>query len=136
MTADVAIIGVGLHPFVRFEAVTGIDVGAVAIRRALADAGVEWRDIQFAFGGSYEVDNPDAVVALMALRGSRSPTSTTSVVCRLGQLGRRAHALDDDGSERLQLLVVARPLKAPFKDDGELPLGQDDVVVDVVDLAA
>ena len=26
--------------------------------------GVEWRDIQFAFGGSYEVDNPDAVVAL------------------------------------------------------------------------
>ena len=38
-------------------------------RRALADAGVEWRDIQFAFGGSYEVDNPDAVVALLGLTG-------------------------------------------------------------------
>src|SRR5437868_6131385 len=38
-------------------------------RRALADAGVEWRQIQFAFGGSYEVDNPDAVVALMGLTG-------------------------------------------------------------------
>ena len=37
--------------------------------RALADAGVEWRDIQFAFGGSYEVDNPDAVVALLGLTG-------------------------------------------------------------------
>jgi acetyl-CoA acetyltransferase len=69
MTADVAIIGVGLHPFGRFEGVTGIDMGAVAIRRALADAGVEWRQIQFAFGGSYEVDNPDAVVALMGLTG-------------------------------------------------------------------
>ena len=66
---DVAIIGVGLHPFGRFPGVSGIDMGAIAIRRALADAGVEWRDIQFAFGGSYEVDNPDAVVALMGLTG-------------------------------------------------------------------
>ena len=44
-------------------------MGAVAIRRALADANVEWRDIQFAFAGSYEVDNPDAVVALLGLTG-------------------------------------------------------------------
>jgi acetyl-CoA C-acetyltransferase len=66
---DVAIVGVGLHPFGRFPGVSGIEMGAVAIRRALADAGVEWRDIQFAFGGSYEVDNPDAVVALMGLTG-------------------------------------------------------------------
>jgi acetyl-CoA acetyltransferase len=44
-------------------------MGAVAIRRALADAGVGWRDIQFAFAGSYEIDNPDAVVALLGLTG-------------------------------------------------------------------
>jgi acetyl-CoA C-acetyltransferase len=69
MSADVAIIGVGLHAFGRFPGVSGIDMGAVAIRRALNDAGVQWRDIQFAFGGSYEVDNPDAVVALMGLTG-------------------------------------------------------------------
>ena len=48
---------------------SGIEMGAVAIRRALADAGVQWRDVQFAFGGSYEVDNPDAVVALLGLTG-------------------------------------------------------------------
>ncbi len=69
MSSDVAIVGVGLHPFGRFPGVSGIEMGAVAIRRALADAGVQWRDIQFAFGGSYEVDNPDAVVALMGLTG-------------------------------------------------------------------
>ena len=67
--SDVAIIGVGLHPFGRFPRLTGIDMGAIAIRRALADAGIEWRDIQFAFGGSYEVDNPDAVVAFLGLTG-------------------------------------------------------------------
>src|SRR6266576_2254842 len=69
MAMDVAIVGVGLHPFGRFPGVSGIEMGAIAIRRALADAGVEWRDIQFAFGGSYEVDNPDAVVALLGLTG-------------------------------------------------------------------
>jgi len=66
---DVAIIGVGLHPFGRFPGVSAIDMGAIAIRRALADAGVAWKDIQFAFGGSYEIDNPDAVVARMGLTG-------------------------------------------------------------------
>src|SRR5262250_1218345 len=44
-------------------------MGAAAIRRALADAGVAWRDVQFAFAGSYEIDNPDAVVALLGLTG-------------------------------------------------------------------
>jgi acetyl-CoA acetyltransferase len=66
---DVAIIGVGLHPFGRFPDRSAIEMGAMAVRTALADAGVEWRDIQFAFGGSYEVDNPDAVVALLGLTG-------------------------------------------------------------------
>ena len=69
MSDDVAVIGVGMHPFGRFPGVSAIEMGAVAIRRALADAGVEWRQIQFAFAGSYEVDNPDAVVALMGLTG-------------------------------------------------------------------
>src|SRR4051795_674770 len=69
MSMDVAIIGVGLHPFGRFAGVSGIEMGAVAIRKALEDAGVQWRDIQFGFAGSYEVDNPDAVVALMGLTG-------------------------------------------------------------------
>src|SRR6476659_5755576 len=63
MSTDVAIVGVGLHPFGRFGDTTAIEMGA------LADAGVEWRDIQFGFAGSYEVDNPDAVVALLGLTG-------------------------------------------------------------------
>jgi acetyl-CoA acetyltransferase len=66
---DVAIVGVGLHPFGRFPDLSAIEMGAIAVRRALADAGAEWREIQFAFAGSYEVDNPDAVVALLGLTG-------------------------------------------------------------------
>jgi acetyl-CoA C-acetyltransferase len=66
---DVAIIGVGLHPFGRFPGKSAIEMGAHAVRLALRDAGVEWRDVQFAFGGSYEADNPDAVVNLLGLTG-------------------------------------------------------------------
>src|ERR1044072_7571453 len=73
MSSDVAVIGVGLHPFGRFGDTTAIEMGAVAIRRALADAGVQWNDIQFGFAGSYEVGNPDAGVALMGLTGIPFP---------------------------------------------------------------
>src|SRR6201990_1589707 len=68
MTNDVAIIGVGLHPFGRFEK-TAMQMGAEAIQFALKDAGVGWKDIQFGFGGSHEVSNPDAVTRLVGLTG-------------------------------------------------------------------
>jgi acetyl-CoA C-acetyltransferase len=66
---EVAIAGVGLHPFGRFPAMTALDMAAIAARRALRDAGMQWTDMQAAVGGSYEVDNPDAVVAQLGLTG-------------------------------------------------------------------
>ncbi|CAO5188302.1 Thiolase family protein [Frankia sp. AiPs1] len=66
---DVAIVGVGIHPFGRFGAKSAIEMGAQAVRSALADAGASWPQVQFAFGGSNEVDNPDAVVSLLGLTG-------------------------------------------------------------------
>ena len=65
---DVAIIGVGIHPFGRFDK-SAMQMGAEAIRAALTDAGLEWKDIQFGVGGSYEVCNPDAVTRLVGLTG-------------------------------------------------------------------
>ena len=65
---DVAIIGVGLHPFGRFDK-TCMQMGAESIQAALEDAGVEWKDIQFGFGGSHEISNPDAVTRLVGLTG-------------------------------------------------------------------
>jgi acetyl-CoA acetyltransferase len=66
---DVAIIGVGMHPFGRFGPKTAIEMGAEAVRAACADAGVAWADVQVAVGGSYTVDNPDAVIGLLGLTG-------------------------------------------------------------------
>ena len=66
---DVAIIGVGLHPFGRFEGKSAMEMGVDAIFAAVADAGVEWNDIQFATGGSWTVANPDAIVGMVGLTG-------------------------------------------------------------------
>jgi acetyl-CoA C-acetyltransferase len=66
---DVAIIGVGLHPFGRFGPKSAIDMAAEATRAACADGGAAWPDVQVAFGGSYTVDNPDAVIGRLGLTG-------------------------------------------------------------------
>ena len=66
---DVAIIGMGLHPFGRTEGVSGLEQGAVAVSEALKDAGVEWKDIQFAFGGSTDAGAADTLVNKLGLTG-------------------------------------------------------------------
>lgn len=65
----VAIVGIGIHPFGRTEGVSGMDQGAVAARAALKDAGVDWRDIQVAYGGSEAAGNADTIVAKLGLTG-------------------------------------------------------------------
>ncbi|WP_425005462.1 thiolase family protein [Mycolicibacterium sp. S3B2] len=66
---DVAIIGVGLHPFGRFEGKSAMDMGVDAIGAAVSDAGISWNDIQFGVGGSWTVANPDAIVGMVGLSG-------------------------------------------------------------------
>lgn len=69
MSNDVAIIGVGLHPFGRHGDKLALEMGADAAKDALADAGIDWSAVQTAFVGSYEVSNPDAVVSWLGLTG-------------------------------------------------------------------
>ncbi|BBZ00018.1 thiolase family protein [Mycolicibacterium fallax] len=66
---DVAIIGVGLHPFGRFEGKTAMAMGVEAMLAAVADAGLRWSDVQAAAGGSWTVANPDAIVGMLGLTG-------------------------------------------------------------------
>lgn len=48
---------------------TGLEMGAAAIRTALGDAGVEWDDIQFAYGGSDASGNADTLVSKLGTTG-------------------------------------------------------------------
>jgi len=62
MSENVYIIGAGIHPFGRTEGRTGRDQGVFAVKEALADAGVEWGDIGFAYGGSSAAGSADIMV--------------------------------------------------------------------------
>ncbi|MFY8094734.1 MAG: thiolase family protein [Niveispirillum sp.] len=67
--SDVAIVGIGIHPFGRTPDRTGLEQGAFAVRQALTDAGIEWGDVQFAYGGSQDGGNADTMVEELGLSG-------------------------------------------------------------------
>ncbi|MFC2040806.1 lipid-transfer protein [Chloroflexota bacterium] len=72
---EVAILGVGMHPWGKFQDKTWEDLAADAVQKALEDAGLEWTDIQFVSAG---LDRWAGLNALMA-------GSTLSF--RLGSIG-------------------------------------------------
>ena len=66
---DVAIIGLGIHAFGRSPQKTGLQQGAEAAREALADASINWQDIECGYGGSQDGGNADAIVNELGLSG-------------------------------------------------------------------
>jgi acetyl-CoA acetyltransferase len=66
---DVAIIGIGIHPFGRTEGVSGLEQGVYAARQALKDGGLEWNDMEFAYGGSAAAGAADTMVSKLGLTG-------------------------------------------------------------------
>jgi len=69
MSEDVFIVGAGIHPFGRTPGLSGLQQGVFAVRQALERAGLEWRDVQFAFGGSDAAGNADTMVSELGLTG-------------------------------------------------------------------
>lgn len=69
MSEDVFIVGAGIHPFGRTPGLSGLQQGVFAVRQALQRAGLAWRDIQFAFGGSDAAGNADTMVSELGLTG-------------------------------------------------------------------
>jgi acetyl-CoA acyltransferase len=65
----VSIVGVGLSKFGRQPGLTGRHLAVAAIHAALADAGIQWRDVQAAFGGSDASGLADTLVADLGLTG-------------------------------------------------------------------
>jgi acetyl-CoA acetyltransferase len=65
----VAVVGAGMHAFGRFDGVPALELAEVAVRAALADAGVTWADVDLAVGGSNESGKPDTLVSRLGLTG-------------------------------------------------------------------
>ncbi|MBV8948434.1 MAG: thiolase family protein [Solirubrobacterales bacterium] len=101
---DVAVVGVGIHVFGRHDGVTGLEMGAIAARRALADAGITWQDVDFAAGGSDAAGNADTSVSILGLTGV--PFINVKNGCATGGSAlTTAHAMLVSGAADLALVV-------------------------------
>ena len=67
--SEAYIIGAGIHTFGRTDGRSGRDQGVFAVRAALADAGVDWSDIDYAYGGSAAAGSADIMVNELGLTG-------------------------------------------------------------------
>jgi acetyl-CoA acetyltransferase len=81
-TPDVAIVGVGLHPFGRHGTKSALEMGEDAVLAALNDAGVGWNDVQALWASSMEVKNPEAITGLLGMTGI--PARSTFTGCASG----------------------------------------------------
>ncbi|MFC1845967.1 transporter [Chloroflexota bacterium] len=52
---EVAVLGVGMHPFGKYPDKSLIGLGTHAVREALKDASLEWKDIQAVAGGNSDI---------------------------------------------------------------------------------
>jgi acetyl-CoA acetyltransferase len=80
----VRITGVGMHPFGRFDGVTATQMGVVAVRAALDEAGVGARDVQAAFCGTAYGGVASGHRVLGALAGTGIPIYDVEAGCASG----------------------------------------------------
>jgi len=69
VSTGVSIVGAGLSKFGRQPDKSGRDLALDAIAAALRDAGLDWPDVQVAFGGSDGAGLADTLVADLGLTG-------------------------------------------------------------------
>ena len=111
MSGDVAVLGVGMHPWGKWGR-SFVTYGVHAARAALADAGVDWQDVDLVVGGETVRNGYAGYVAgatfAQALGWNGASVATSYAACATG-----AQALDTArsriraGSSRIALVIGA-----------------------------
>jgi acetyl-CoA acetyltransferase len=95
VVSDVSIVGVGIHPFGRFDK-SYEEIGAYAASEALKDAGVSWQDIQAAYLSRMYLPATSGARVLRRLGGTDIPIVDIEAACASGgraASGRAGHPL-------------------------------------------
>lgn len=91
--SDIAIIGVGLHPFGRYPSKSALEMGEDAVIDALGDAGAKWEDVDVLWASSMEVKNPEAITGLLGMTGIPARSTFTGCASGGNTLAQAANAL-------------------------------------------
>ncbi len=124
--SDVRITGVGLHPFGRFGDLTGTAMGVVAVRAALAEAGIGAGDVQAAFCGTAYGGVAAGHRVLSSLAGTGIPIYDVEAGCASGgaalQLGAASIASGQHdrvlvfGLEKMPKGIIRSSFFAPWQE--------------------
>jgi acetyl-CoA acetyltransferase len=114
--SDVVIIGIGIHPFGRFEK-SYEEIGADAARAALRDAGVEWSQIQSAYLSRMYLPATSGVRILRRLGSTDIPITDIEAACASGGAALRQAVLAiRSGEIDLALVLGAEKMPRGFMD--------------------
>jgi acetyl-CoA acetyltransferase len=86
---EVAIIGVGMHRFGRFEDKSYTDIGLEAVLMALQDAAMQWKDIQAAFCSCMYLPPTTGIRILTQLGRTGIPIADVEAACASGGVALR-----------------------------------------------
>lgn len=113
---DVVILGVGIHPFGRFD--KGFQaMGAEAARGALQDAGVEWTQIQFAYLSRMYLPATSGARILKTLGCTGIPIVDVEAACASGGAALRQAVLAiKSGESDLGLVLGVEKMPRGFMD--------------------
>ena len=81
MRDDVVVAGVGMHPFGRFDGIAPAQMGRIAVTRALADAGLAWRDVDAAYVASMYLPATAGARTLKPLGATGIPICDVEAAC-------------------------------------------------------
>jgi acetyl-CoA acetyltransferase len=101
----VRITGVGLHPFGRFDGMTGTTMGAVAVRAALDEAGIGVHDVQAAYCGTAYGGIAAGHRVLGSLAGTGIPIYDVEAGCASGGAALQLGAASISSGQHDRVLV-------------------------------
>lgn len=117
----VNIVGTGIHPFGRFDNKSYLDIGIEAVRMALRDAGMEWRDIEMAFCARMYLPATSGVRILTQMGRTGIPIVDVESACASGGTAIRQACLAIAAGACDRVLVLgAEKLPRGFMDPRQL----------------
>jgi acetyl-CoA C-acetyltransferase len=113
----VAIVGVGMHKFGRFEDKTYRQIGQEAVKKALEDANISWSDIQTAYMSTQYLPPTAGVRILKPLGATGIPLVDVEAACASGGVAiKQAMQAIQAGSCDLAMAVGTEKMPRGFMD--------------------
>ena len=114
---EVAIIGVGMHPFGRFDDKSYVDIGREAAVRALKDAGISWKQVEAAYCSCMYLPATSGVRILSTLGRTGIPIADVEAACASGGAAMRQAMLGlESGEYDIALVLGVEKMPRGFMD--------------------